>query len=107
PVILLAHLTPTQAKACLLADNKLTDRSSWDEPKLAIQLKELSDLALDFDIEATGFEAAEIDFRVQSLEENVDTDDDFQTASGPAVSVLGDLWILNGHRIICGDALQE
>jgi ParB-like chromosome segregation protein Spo0J len=35
PVILLDHLTPTQAKAYLLADNKLTDRSTWDEPKLA------------------------------------------------------------------------
>src|ERR1700674_1964675 len=39
PVILLDHLTPSQAKAYLLADNKLTDRSTWDEPKLAIQLK--------------------------------------------------------------------
>src|ERR1700730_17323834 len=56
PVILLDHLTPTQAKAYLLADNKLTDRSTWDEPKLAIQLKELSDLVLDFEIEAIGFE---------------------------------------------------
>jgi ParB/RepB/Spo0J family partition protein len=56
PVILLDHLTPTQAKAYLLADNKLTDRSTWDDTKLAIQLKELSDLVLDFDIEAIGFE---------------------------------------------------
>jgi ParB/RepB/Spo0J family partition protein len=36
PVILLDHLTPTQAKAYLLADNKLTDRSTWDDKKLAI-----------------------------------------------------------------------
>src|SRR6476469_6530179 len=33
PAILLDHLTPTQAKAYTLADNKLTDRSTWDEPK--------------------------------------------------------------------------
>jgi ParB/RepB/Spo0J family partition protein len=44
PVISLSDLTPTQAKAYLLADNKLTDRSTWDDTKLAIQLKELSDL---------------------------------------------------------------
>ena len=36
PVILLDHLTPTQAKAYMLADNQLTDRSTWDDPKLAI-----------------------------------------------------------------------
>ena len=68
PVIRLEHLTETQARAYTLADNKLTDRSGWDDTKLAIQLKELSDLALDFDIEAIGFELPEIDFRIQSLE---------------------------------------
>ena len=52
PVIRLEHLTPQQAKAYMLADNKLTDRSSWDDRKVAIVLKELSDIALDFEIEA-------------------------------------------------------
>src|SRR6202000_2996946 len=108
PVILLDDLSKTQAKAYMLADNKLTDRSTWDEPKLAVQLKELSNLALEFDIEATGFEAPEIDFRVQSLEENVDDgDDDFELSSGPAVSQLGDICHLGNHRICCSDALQQ
>ena len=48
----------------MLADNKLTDRSSWDDRKVAIVLKELSDIALDFEIEATGFEPPEIDLRI-------------------------------------------
>ena len=68
PVILLEHLTAIQAKAYMLADNKLTDRSSFDDTKVAIQLKELSDLVLDFDIEAIGFEPPEIDLRIQSLD---------------------------------------
>src|ERR1700733_4088197 len=67
PVVFLGHLTEVQAQAYMLADNKLTDRSSWDDAKLAVQLRELSNLALDFDIETTGFEAPEIDFRIQSL----------------------------------------
>ena len=50
----------------MLADNKLTDRSSWDDAALAVHLKELSELVLDFDIEAVGFELPEIDFRIQS-----------------------------------------
>jgi DNA modification methylase len=108
PVIFLDDLTETEAKAYMLADNKLTDLSTFDEPKLAIQLKELSGIPLDFDIEATGFEAPEIDFRIQSLEENVgDSDDDFELSPGPGVSELGDLWILENHKIYCGDALES
>src|ERR1700736_5727287 len=48
PIVSLSHLTENQARAYLLADNKLTDRSTWDDNKLAIQLKDLSDLVLDF-----------------------------------------------------------
>ena len=36
PVISLDHLTEAQARAYLLADNKLTERSSWDDVGLAI-----------------------------------------------------------------------
>ena len=61
PVISLDHLTETQARAYLLADNKLAERSSWDDASLALQLKELSELALDFDLEAIGFELPEVD----------------------------------------------
>ena len=68
PVVWLEHLTETQARAYMLADNKLTDRSSWDDAALAVHLKELSELVLDFDIEDIGFELPEIDFRIQSLD---------------------------------------
>src|ERR1700691_5995729 len=107
PVILLDHLTPIQARAYLLADNKLTDRSTWDEPKLAIQLKELSDLVLDFDIEAIGFEPPEIDLRIQSLNPALEeADDQFELATGPVVTRTGDLWLLGSHRLYCGNALD-
>ena len=109
PVIFLDHLTETQAKAYQLADNKLTDRSTWDDNKVALQLKELSDMALDFDIEAIGFELPELDFRIQSLDEPdaADRADEFAPATGPAVSVPGDLWLLGEHRLYCGNALDE
>jgi DNA modification methylase len=109
PVIFLDHLTETQAKAYMLADNKLTDRSTWDDVKVATQLRELSELALEFDIEATGFEAPEIDLRIQSLEDTdaADRADEFEFASGPSVSVVGDLWALGEHRLYCGNALED
>jgi DNA modification methylase len=97
-----------RGSAYMLADNKLTDRSSWDDSKLAVQLRELSTLALDFDIEATGFEAPEIDFRIQSLEaDTIDKFDDFEIVTGAAVTVAGDLWHLGDHRLYCGNALDQ
>ncbi len=108
PVIRLDHLTPQQAKAYMLADNKLTDRSNLDDRQVAIVLKELSDIALDFEIEATGFEPPEIDLRIQSLDppEVGDPTDDFDVADGPAISRPGDLWRLGPHRLLCGSALE-
>ncbi len=109
PVIRLEHLTEPQARAYMLADNKLTDRSSWDDHQVAIILKELSEIALDFEIEATGFELPEIDFRIQSLEppDAADAADEFDMPEGAAVSILGDLWVLGPHRLLCGNALDS
>jgi hypothetical protein len=109
PVIFLDHLAETQARAYTLADNALTDRSSWDDAKVAVQLKELSELVLDFDIEAIGFELPEIDFRIQSLDppDVGDNADEFDAITGPAVSVAGDLWQLGPHRLYCGNALDS
>jgi DNA modification methylase len=109
PVIFLDHLTETQAKAYRLADNKLTDRSSWDDAKVAAQLKELSELVLDFDIEAIGFELPELDVLIQSLDDPdvVDNADEFDAATGPAVSLPGDLWVLGLHQLYCGNALDS
>ena len=108
PVISLDHLTEAQARAYLLADNKLAERSSWDDASLALQLKELSELALDFDFEAIGFELPEVDLRIQSLDptDNADLADEFRNAIGPAVSLPGDLWLLGKHRAYCGSALD-
>ena len=108
PVIFLDRLTDVQAKAYALADNQLAGRSSWDEGRVATQLKELSELALDFDIEAIGFELPEIDFRIQSLDASDTTDmaDEFEVVAGSAVSQSGDLWQLGPHRLYCRNALD-
>lgn len=109
PTISLHHLSETQATAFMLAHNKLAEDASWDDHKLAIQLKELSDLVLSFEIEATGFELPEIDFRIQSLEalETVDQLDDFAFPARSAVTALGDLWHLGDHSLLCANALEQ
>jgi len=109
PVIRLEHLNETQAKAYMLADNKLTDRSSWDDAQLALRLKELQEIVVDFEIEATGFEIPEIDFRIQSLDppERASPHDECESPEGTAVSQLGDVWHLGQHRLFCGNALEK
>jgi DNA modification methylase len=94
----------------MIADNRLTEISKWDDHLLAVQLKELSDLDLDFGLDVIGFDIGEIDLRIEQLNS---ADDDEERADllpedneGPAVTRPGDLWILNEHRICCGSALK-
>ena len=112
PTICLEHLTDAQAKAFMIADNRLTENSVWDERLLAEQLKELSALELDFSLEVTGFEMGEIDLRIESLTPDSEGDEDPAdelpaVKSGPSVSRFGDLWQLGSHRVYCGSALDE
>ena len=58
PTISLDHLTPAQARAFAIADNRLNVLSSWDERLLGEQFKLLADLDLDFSLDVTGFESA-------------------------------------------------
>ena len=76
PTICLDHLTPAQARAFAIADNRLTEIASWDDQLLAEQLKELSLLDLEFSLELTGFEMGEIDLQIASLEDVPDPADD-------------------------------
>ncbi|HUN95311.1 MAG TPA: DNA methyltransferase [Bradyrhizobium sp.] len=110
PTVSLAHLTPLQAKAFLIADNRLTENSEWNDRLLAEQLKELSLLNLDFELDVTGFELAEIDLRIQSLTEDCGEEDDpldqVPAAAGLAVTQRGDVWLLGRHRLYCGSAIE-
>ncbi len=111
PTICLEHLSPEQARAFMIADNRLTENSVWDDRLLAEQLKELSVLDLDFSLEATGFEMGEIDLRIESLGEKeapVDQADLLPEENNrPPVSRPGDLWLLGRHRVLCASALEE
>jgi len=111
PTIRLEHLSDAQTRAFMIADNRLTDNSTWDARLLAEQLRDLSMLELDFSLEATGFEMGEIDLRIQGLtpEAKGETDpaDTVVVSAGPAVSKPGDCWLLGKHRVFCGSALHK
>ena len=63
PTITLDHLSEAQARAFMLADNRLGELASWDGGRLGVELQELKSLDLDFALEATGFELSEIELQ--------------------------------------------
>jgi ParB-like nuclease family protein/DNA methylase len=110
PTVRLSHLSEADKRAYILADNKLAEKAGWDREILAIELQALIDL--NFDVELTGFETAEIDILLDEAREAG------HSASGPedalppyaaaaAVSSPGDLWLLGQHRLLCGDAREQ
>src|ERR1700674_259068 len=111
PTICLDHLSEAQARAFKIADNRLSEISVWDDRLLAEQLRELSQLELDFSLEATGFEMGEIDLRIEGLTAEPDGEDDPADAippisERPPISQPGDLWLLHRSRLLCSSALD-
>lgn len=103
PCIVLTDLTKAQQKALVIADNQLALNADWDLDKLTLELESLGEL--DFDIDLLGFDD---DFLENLLapEENAGlTDDDAvpDIHEDPTI-VLGDVWILGNHRLMCGDS---
>jgi DNA modification methylase len=98
-------MTEAEKRAYIIADNRLAELAGWDEQLLAIELQFLLDVEVDFDVELTGFETADIDrilggAGVSDEPERVPEPD----PEAPVVSRPGDLWAIGRHRIFCGDA---
>ena len=108
PVIVLSHLSDAQKRAYRIADNKLTENGKWDVDLLTIELKELDNLDLSFDLDITGFDNQEIDllFNPPPEPDNRLNNIPFIEES-EIVSKQGDIWQLGNHRIICGDSLKK
>ncbi len=108
PVIKLAHLTETQKRAYIIADNRLAEAAGWNDDLLRIELADLRDEG--FDLALTGFDAAELDTLLAPIINDdvaADTDevaDDVPAAAADPVVRAGDLWLLGEHRLLCGDS---
>lgn len=108
PCMRFDNMSDSDKRAYALADNKLALNAGWDEELLAMELQELSDADLGFDLGITGFTIAKIDRLIDGLEPVEDgdpaTDALPDPARVPARCRRGDLWQLGPHRLICGDA---
>ena len=107
PVVILEHLSPTQRRALVIADNRIAENAGWDEAMLRIELVTLQDD--DFDVSLTGFDADALADLLADEDGNGDgeTDDDaVPEITETPISRPGDLWLLGGHRLLCGDSTK-
>jgi len=103
PSIRLTHLTEAQKKAYVIADNKLALNAGWDDEMLAVELTDLKDMGFDLDL--SGFSTDEIEALLAPTGTEGLTDEDAVPDVPEApVTVLGDVWLMGKHRVMCGDS---
>lgn len=102
PCIRLGYLTDAQKRAYVIADNKLALNAGWDDELLSLELKDLQ--LNNFDLSLTGFNDEELaKLLVEAVEGQTDPDD-VPEIQKTAITVLGDIWTLGRHRLMCGDS---
>ena len=105
PVVVLDHLTPTQRRAYVLADNKLALNAGWDEELLQQEIAALN--LVDFDLSLLGWSEEELVELLPEVEELPPEDADADAVPEPPaepVTKPGDVWLLGKHRVMCGDS---
>jgi DNA modification methylase len=107
PVIVLDHLSETQRRAYVLADNRLALSAGWDDELLASELA-----ALDgdgFDLGLIGFSEQELAALLAETDESPAEPDKEEVPLPPAKAVTqpGDLWLIGPHRVLCGDCRDQ
>ena len=103
PVIELSHLSETQKKALIIADNKLALNADWDFDLLTIELQKLSEE--DFDLGLVGFDAEELAKLLQpEVIEGLTDEDEVPATPEEAKTKPGDVYLLGKHRLMCGDS---
>lgn len=102
PCVVVSGWSEAQKKAYVIADNKLALNAGWDEEMLKLEFDELDDLG--FNLELTGFSLDEIGNLNPPVVEGLTDEDAVPEAPEVPKTVLGDVWLLGNHRLMCGDS---
>lgn len=101
PAVVVTGLDDRKRRALVIADNKLALNAGWDAESLRI---ELEDLAGDFG-ELMGFSDDELAALLMSdVNEGLTDEDAVPEVPETPKTVLGDVWVLGNHRLMCGDS---
>ena len=103
PVIVLDHLSKAQQRALVIADNQLALNAGWNMDMLKAEIEDLQ--LEDFDLNILGFDDKFLDGLLEPEPTAGLTDED-AVPEVPEVpkTVLGDVWVLGNHRLMCGDS---
>jgi len=103
PVMVAKGWSDAKKRAYVLADNKLAMNADWDNEMLRLELGEIGELGFDLDL--TGFTADEIAaLTPEQIEPGLTDEDAVPDVPEQPVTVLGDVWVLGKHRLMCGDS---
>jgi DNA modification methylase len=105
PVHVAENLTPAQVRAYRLLDNRSHEETSWDTDLLGLELLDLKGMGIDMDL--TGFDLGEIDDLLSQIDIGLTDVDAVPDVPETPVSRPGDLWVLDRHRVLCGDATKK
>jgi DNA modification methylase len=106
PVIVLRHLSEAQKRALVIADNQLALNAGWDEAALRTELEALRDA--DYDLGLIGFDDIELQrlLEAQDAAPGLSDEDAVPEVPKQPTTLLGDVWLMGDHRVICGDCTQ-
>jgi ParB-like chromosome segregation protein Spo0J len=110
PVIRATHLNETETRAFALADNKIASMAEWDREILATEIGELQIILPEIgtDIAVTGFDAGEVDsLMIDFADQSSNPADEIPELGDNATARTGDLFNLEKHRLLVGDARDE
>lgn len=101
PVMVADGWTDAQKRAYVLADNQLALNAGWDTDILKVEVTGLADEG--FNIDLIGFDEKTLAGLLNDPTEGLTDPDEIPEVPEDPVSVLGDVWVLGKHRLVCGD----
>ncbi len=105
PFVFAEHLTEAQKCAYMIADNRLALNAGWDTEMLSVEPSDLQ--GVDFNLSVLGFDDAELNKLLGDIDSVQDDDFDVDAElKKPAITRLGDLWLLGKHRLVYGDSTE-
>jgi len=102
PTIELGHMSETQKRAYIIADNKLALNAGWNEQMLVLEIQDLKDV--NYDLGLMGFSFDELEAMSPQVIEGLTDEDDVPDVPDEPITKLGDIYQLGNHRLMCGDS---
>jgi DNA modification methylase len=106
PAVTVTDLDEAKLRLLRLALNRLGEDSSWDDESLRLEFSDILSLDTNIDLQISGFEMGEIDIRLRASPDDEEDEIPRIDQRSPAITKPGDIWVLDQHRLACGDALQ-